>query len=86
MLSWAITFLIIAIIAAVLGFGGIAGTACPHYIIVRDERKRTDVLAPPPLDQIFVRVPCVIAEGRSKISKGLKCHNIPPLGHNSFPM
>jgi uncharacterized membrane protein YtjA (UPF0391 family) len=27
MLSWAITFLIIAIIAAVLGFGGIAGTA-----------------------------------------------------------
>ena len=26
MLSWAITFLIIAIIAAVLGFGGIAGT------------------------------------------------------------
>ena len=27
MISWAITFLIIAIIAAVLGFGGIAGTA-----------------------------------------------------------
>ncbi|MBH9311372.1 DUF1328 domain-containing protein [Pseudomonas aeruginosa] len=27
MLSWAITFLIIAIIAAVLGFGGIAGAA-----------------------------------------------------------
>jgi len=27
MLSWAITFFIIAIIAAVLGFGGIAGTA-----------------------------------------------------------
>lgn len=27
MLSWAITFLIIAIVAAVLGFGGIAGTA-----------------------------------------------------------
>ena len=27
LLSWAITFLIIAIIAAVLGFGGIAGTA-----------------------------------------------------------
>ena len=27
MLSWAITFLIIALIAAVLGFGGIAGTA-----------------------------------------------------------
>lgn len=27
MLSWAITFLIIAIIAAVLGFGGIAGTS-----------------------------------------------------------
>ncbi|WP_116887152.1 DUF1328 domain-containing protein [Pseudomonas savastanoi] len=26
MLSWAITFLIIAIVAAVLGFGGIAGT------------------------------------------------------------
>ncbi len=27
MLSWAITFLVIALIAAVLGFGGIAGTA-----------------------------------------------------------
>jgi uncharacterized membrane protein YtjA (UPF0391 family) len=27
MLSWAITFLVIAIIAAILGFGGIAGTA-----------------------------------------------------------
>ena len=27
MLSWAITFLIIALIAAVLGFGGIAGAA-----------------------------------------------------------
>lgn len=27
MLNWALTFLIIAIIAAVLGFGGIAGTA-----------------------------------------------------------
>jgi uncharacterized membrane protein YtjA (UPF0391 family) len=27
MLSWAITFLVIAIMAAVLGFGGIIGTA-----------------------------------------------------------
>jgi uncharacterized membrane protein YtjA (UPF0391 family) len=27
MFSWAITFLIVALIAAVLGFGGIAGTA-----------------------------------------------------------
>ena len=27
MLSWAITFLVIAIIAGILGFGGIAGTA-----------------------------------------------------------
>jgi uncharacterized membrane protein YtjA (UPF0391 family) len=27
MLSWAVTFLIIALIAAVLGFGGIAGVA-----------------------------------------------------------
>ena len=27
MLSWAIFFLVIALIAAVLGFGGIAGTA-----------------------------------------------------------
>ena len=27
MMSWAITFLIVALIAAVLGFGGIAGTA-----------------------------------------------------------
>ena len=27
MFSWALTFLVIALIAAVLGFGGIAGTA-----------------------------------------------------------
>lgn len=27
MIGWAVTFLIIALIAAVLGFGGIAGTA-----------------------------------------------------------
>ena len=27
MLNWALTFLVVAIIAAVLGFGGIAGTA-----------------------------------------------------------
>jgi len=27
MLSWAVTFLVIALVAAVLGFGGIAGTA-----------------------------------------------------------
>jgi uncharacterized membrane protein YtjA (UPF0391 family) len=27
MFNWAITFLIIALVAAVLGFGGIAGTA-----------------------------------------------------------
>lgn len=27
MLSWAITFLVVAFIAALLGFGGIAGTA-----------------------------------------------------------
>lgn len=27
MLSWTITFLVIALIAAILGFGGIAGTA-----------------------------------------------------------
>jgi uncharacterized membrane protein YtjA (UPF0391 family) len=27
MFSWAITFLIVALIAALLGFGGIAGTA-----------------------------------------------------------
>lgn len=27
MLRWALTFLVIALIAAVLGFGGIAGTA-----------------------------------------------------------
>ena len=27
MLGWALTFLIIALVAAVLGFGGIAGTA-----------------------------------------------------------
>jgi uncharacterized membrane protein YtjA (UPF0391 family) len=27
MIGWAITFLIVALVAAVLGFGGIAGTA-----------------------------------------------------------
>ncbi|MYZ48868.1 DUF1328 domain-containing protein [Propylenella binzhouense] len=27
MLGWALTFLVIALIAAILGFGGIAGTA-----------------------------------------------------------
>ncbi|OYW55640.1 MAG: DUF1328 domain-containing protein [Rhizobiales bacterium 12-68-15] len=27
MLDWAVTFLIVALVAAVLGFGGIAGTA-----------------------------------------------------------
>lgn len=27
MLSWAVTFLVIALVAAVFGFGGIAGTA-----------------------------------------------------------
>lgn len=27
MLSWAVTFLVIALVAALLGFGGIAGTA-----------------------------------------------------------
>jgi uncharacterized membrane protein YtjA (UPF0391 family) len=27
MLNWAVTFLVIALVAAVLGFGGIAGTA-----------------------------------------------------------
>jgi len=27
MLGWALTFLVVAIVAAVLGFGGIAGTA-----------------------------------------------------------
>ena len=34
MLGWAITFLIVALIAAVLGFGGIAGTAMEAAKIV----------------------------------------------------
>jgi len=34
MLSWAITFLVIALIAAVLGFGGIAGFAVEAAKIV----------------------------------------------------
>jgi uncharacterized membrane protein YtjA (UPF0391 family) len=34
MLSWAVTFLIIALIAAVLGFGGIAGVAIEAAKIV----------------------------------------------------
>jgi len=34
MLSWAITFLVIALIAAALGFGGLAGTAMSAAQIV----------------------------------------------------
>ncbi len=34
MLSWAITFLIIALVAAALGFGGLAGTAMSAAQIV----------------------------------------------------
>jgi uncharacterized membrane protein YtjA (UPF0391 family) len=34
MISWAVTFLVIALIAAVLGFGGIAGTAIEAAKIV----------------------------------------------------
>jgi uncharacterized membrane protein YtjA (UPF0391 family) len=34
MLSWAITFLVIALIAALFGFGGIAGTAVEAAKIV----------------------------------------------------
>jgi len=34
MLSWAITFLVIALIAALLGFGGIAGVAIEAAKIV----------------------------------------------------
>ena len=33
MLSWAITFLIIAIVAAVLGFGGIAAVSYTHLTL-----------------------------------------------------
>jgi len=33
MLSWAITFLVIALIAALLGFGGIAGVAIVLFVI-----------------------------------------------------
>lgn len=34
MLGWAITFLIVALVAAVLGFGGVAGTAMEAAKIV----------------------------------------------------
>lgn len=34
MLGWALTFLVIALIAAVLGFGGIAGAAVDIAIII----------------------------------------------------
>jgi uncharacterized membrane protein YtjA (UPF0391 family) len=34
MLGWAVTFLIVALVAAVLGFGGIAGTAIEAAKIV----------------------------------------------------
>jgi uncharacterized membrane protein YtjA (UPF0391 family) len=34
MLNWAVTFLVIALIAALLGFGGIAGTAIEAAKIV----------------------------------------------------
>jgi uncharacterized membrane protein YtjA (UPF0391 family) len=33
MLRWAVIFLVVALIAAVLGFGGIAGTAA-HFAII----------------------------------------------------
>jgi len=34
MLGWALTFLVVALIAAVLGFGGIAGAAVDIAIII----------------------------------------------------
>lgn len=34
MLGWAVTFLVVALIAAVLGFGGVAGTAMEAAKIV----------------------------------------------------
>ncbi len=34
MLGWAVTFLVVALIAAILGFGGIAGTAMEAAKIV----------------------------------------------------
>ncbi|GEP10365.1 DUF1328 domain-containing protein [Methylobacterium gnaphalii] len=34
MLGWAVTFLVIALVAAVLGFGGVAGTAMEAAKIV----------------------------------------------------
>ena len=34
MLGWAITFLVVALVAAVLGFGGVAGTAMEAAKIV----------------------------------------------------
>ena len=34
MLGWAVTFLIVALVAAVLGFGGVAGTAMEAAKIV----------------------------------------------------
>jgi uncharacterized membrane protein YtjA (UPF0391 family) len=34
MLSWAVTFLVVALVAALLGFGGIAGTAMEAAKIV----------------------------------------------------
>ena len=34
MLGWALTFLVIAIIAAIFGFGGIAGTATSIAVVL----------------------------------------------------
>ncbi|GEP00225.1 DUF1328 domain-containing protein [Methylobacterium haplocladii] len=34
MLGWAVTFLVVALIAAILGFGGVAGTAMEAAKIV----------------------------------------------------
>lgn len=34
MISWAITFLLVALVAAFLGFGGIAGTATEFAVII----------------------------------------------------
>ena len=34
MISWAITFLVVALVAALFGFGGIAGTAAEFAVII----------------------------------------------------
>ena len=40
MLNWAVTFFVVALIAALLGFGGVAGHVCRHRLAAGRARRR----------------------------------------------